>query len=190
MNFPFVESFRLALLFHFLGFSLGVGGAFVTDTLFFRFLKDLRISKREANIMKALSKVLWAGMFLLLFSGLWLFSLDPVTYSASSKFLAKMTIVFFLFANGVILHIYFTPHLHKVAYGGHYKYMKKHASLRKGAFAAGAISMSSWLFVLVLAWSKWPGISYIQYMGIYLVIVGFAILTSIMIDKKLESKRK
>lgn len=180
--------FRIALLIHVLGFALGIGGAFTTDVLFFRFLKDLRISRWEASIMKALSKVLWLGVTLLLFSGAWLFSMDTETYLNSARFLAKMTIVLIIILNGTILHFYFSPHLHKVSYKGHPERIRRDTPIRIGAFASGAISMTSWLFALGIAWVKWQDVPYLAYIGAYLLALAFAISISLIIDKQLEQK--
>jgi uncharacterized membrane protein len=188
MEFPIMELPRLALLIHLLGFALGVGGAFTTDTLFFRFLKDLRISKWEARVMNTLSKVLWTGVTLLVLSGVWLFSMNMERYLDSPRFLAKMTVVFVIILNGVILHFYFSPRLHKLSYAGHPKLVKKDMPLRIGAFASGAVSMTSWLYALLLAWIKWRDVSYFTYIGIYILCLLGAVTVSLFIDKYLERK--
>jgi hypothetical protein len=43
---------------HLLGVVLGLGGATIADLLFFKFLREFEISKKDAEILRLLSRVI------------------------------------------------------------------------------------------------------------------------------------
>ena len=141
----------LFIIGHIVGTALGVGGATITDTLFFKFLKDFKISGWEANVMKTLSSVIWIGLGVIFLSGLGLFLSNPAGYLASSKFITKMFVVAIITINGLVLHRYITPHLKRITFHEKHDHKKGELhKLRKLAFASGAVSISSWYIAMTL----------------------------------------
>lgn len=183
MEFPFMSAFRILLLLHLVGLVVGFGSAIVADTMFFRFLKDFKISRWEADVLNAVSKIVWTGILLLLITGSGLFLLDAPRYAASPRFLAKMTIVLILAINGTRLHFLYAPKLHKIAYEEKHPNASKYRKLRKGAFIGGAISVSSWFSALIIAWVKWQDVSYAIYIGAYALVLLTAIFSALLLDK-------
>ncbi len=190
MDFPLITPFRITLLFHFIGLVIGFGAAIASDTLFFRFLKDFRISKWEADALRTLSKIVWFGVLLLLLSGTTLFLINPIFYASSSKFLAKMTVVIILTINGARLHFLYAPKLHKIAYTESRAEARKYEPVRRGAFISGGISVSSWISALVLAWVKWTDVPYLGYMGTYILFLLTAVGASLFLEKILQKWAK
>src|SRR3989344_6223322 len=93
---------------HLIGVALGAGGAYMSDFIFMQSIKDRKITDTEYKFMSLGSRAVWTGLFLLIVSGIGLFSLDSETYLNSSKFQTKMAIVAILTLNGfyfVFAHI-------------------------------------------------------------------------------------
>jgi hypothetical protein len=87
---------EILYIIHILGVTFGLGGATTSDLLFFRALRNKKIDASEFALLKTASLVVWAGLILLILSGLgmiWLGGEIP----DNDRLYAKMTIV------GVIL---------------------------------------------------------------------------------------
>lgn len=138
----------LFIFFHLIGLVMGLGGAIVGDILFFRFLKDLRISKKESEVLHYVSQIVVIGLFILAASGTAIFLSDPARYMVSSKFVTKMIIVLVIAINGFALHKILAPKLMDIEWNR--GTAARHRPLRKLAFALGAISSSSWFVALLL----------------------------------------
>lgn len=175
------------IIFHIIGISLGVGGATISDFLFFKTIKDGRIEKTEFDLLKVASGVIWIGFAILAFSGAGLLLFErlvphgheSLVYSAS--FLAKMTIVFIIFINGLVMHWKVFPicesSLDRPLAGS--EFLRKKAI----AFSTGAISIVSWYSALILG--AWRGLeaSYGEIIGVYLLILLAALIASNIIGR-------
>lgn len=163
---------RLLLVAHLFGFAIGVGGATVTDIFFFKFLRDYRISKSEADFMRTLSRIMWGGVILLALSGIGLFLLDPTRLLASAKFISKMTVVAVLVANGTFLHFFISPKLRRIAYmpADHPK-RNEFRNFRQRAFVSGGISIVSWYYAFLLAVSRFSDVPVSGYLGLYAILL-------------------
>lgn len=150
-----LEYRQFFLAFHLLGVVIGLGGATIADTLFFRFLKDLRITRREAEVLHWISLVVTASLLLVFLSGGGIFLGDPLRYGASPAFIFKMLAVSILTVNGLLLHAYVSPRLvhisfHPPALAGPVNVPR----LRRIAFAMGAVSATSWYSVFFISMLK------------------------------------
>jgi uncharacterized membrane protein len=180
---------RLWMSLHILGVCVGLGGATIADVLFFAFLKDFRISKKEAEILRTLSHVILGALLLILLSGVALYLPDVAKYNASPAFIAKMTIVVALTINGTFLHEYISPKLVRMSFTQNYRTTPGLRQLRHLAFALGAVSASSWYFVFFLAMLKslLPAAMPIQHiLGAYVAIVCTAMCFSQYIEYRLH----
>lgn len=149
-----LEHRQLLLSGHFLGLALGLGGATVTDILFFNFLKDFSISKKEADVMRVLSNIIVVGLVLLFLSGIFLFLSDIPKYRASDAFTAKMLIVMVITFNGILMHKYIAPHMVHLSFKNRTKALQLLHHRRRIAFGMGAVSFTSWYFVFLLSMLK------------------------------------
>mgnify|MGYP000935891477 CR=1 FL=1 len=149
MDFEVLSQYKSVFIaFHMLGFIFGLGGATIADTMFFRFLGDYKISKKEHVVLGMLSQIVWGGLVLLWISGILIFLGDVERYSNSSKFLLKVVVVTVITINGFLLNTVVAPKLMKIDWKlGH---NAKRRVLRKYAFALGAISMVSWYSAFIL----------------------------------------
>jgi len=181
---------RIWLTAHILGVCIGLGGATIADILFFRFLKDFRISKKEADVMRTLSHVILGALIVILLSGAALYLADTEKYNASPAFLAKMSIVIVLTVNGFFLHEYISPKLVRLSFAKHHRLTPQLRVLRHIAFALGAVSASSWYFTFFLAMLKslLIDITMIQILSAYLFIVLGAVSSSQILEHRLHHR--
>jgi hypothetical protein len=174
---------RIALvILHIIGTVLGAGAATISDFLFFKFAKDGRVDKDEFGILKAVSSLVWIGLFLLLLSGfgfmlLYISDIGSVRHDYSlDKIWAKLIIVMILLTNGFVLHYKVLP-LFAARLNKNFAtptFMKKSTLI----FTAGAISGVSWYAALILG--GWRGLhaTTATILLVYLVIIAGAITTS------------
>lgn len=176
----------LYTILHLLGIALGVGGAFTSDALFFTMWKDRVASADEVRMMKAGSRIVWLGITLLFVSGLLLFSLNPAHYLSSGKFLAKMSIVLVITANGVFIHLRHLSLFERLM-GVRLTDSMEFIRHSRGLFVSGALSATSWLFALVLGSWRTIHYSYSTIMCAYLVAILFGVTVALITRKQLLS---
>ena len=183
---------RIFLTMHLMGVAVGMGGATITDLLFFNFLRDFKISRKEAEVMRILSNVIMVALAVLYLSGAALFLSDPSKFMQSPAFLAKASIVVVLTINGIIMHKFIAPHMVRFSFLRHpiHGHQKIH-KMRAVAFAMGAISFTSWYSVFFIAMLKsyLPSeTSLLQIIGGYLFIVLSAVLVSQILHRYIHRK--
>lgn len=157
---------------HLIGMALGAGGAFMSDALFFYFLKQRDFSERNIAILKVGSKMVWLGLATLFISGLLLFSTAPEAYLHSSRFLIKMTIVLVLTLNGLVFH------------NVHLKHM---AELKQSLFISGAISLPSWLLAIILGSMRGLALDYSTLLLFYAIVLVISCGVSLAMRRKIWS---
>lgn len=181
---PLLEFLKTPLLImHLVGFALGVGGATITDILFYRFLKDFKITKEEDSIFQVMSQVIWAGLFIAIISGLGLYLPNAEALNESVKFLVKVIVVAVVTINGAVLNLVVSPRLVDMSFKNEDEMknsvdVKKTARFRKIAFALGAISIVSWYSAAILGAIESVSISFGELLGIYIGILIIAIIGS------------
>ncbi|MBA3901074.1 MAG: hypothetical protein H0X62_12850 [Bacteroidetes bacterium] len=99
--------------------------------------------------MHLISQMIILGLILLILSGIALLLPDLKSFLDSSRFLMKMTVVFFIVINGGALNLYVTPKMKKISLKE--KDIGRNETLKKISFALGALSIISWLSAFVLA---------------------------------------
>ena len=186
----FQKYFNLIVIIHLFGFALGLGGATYSDILLMKFLKDFKISPKEANVINTLSQTIWIGVAVLTISGVAIFLSDAEAYMSSAKFLSKMTIFLILVINGLLLHLYMLPRVKHISFEHDKKEYPELTRLRKGAFLMGAVSLVSWYAAFVLGGLRDLDYSYQQIMSIYGVTLLIAIIGSLISDSLLVIKAK
>lgn len=180
----FIEIKTIYLIIHVFGAILGAGGAFASDAMFFKTVKDGVIESTELSFMKLGSKLVWAGVFILVVSGVLLFYTNPAVYLASSKFIAKVVIVVIIIINGIIFHSIHLPHI-----SNHVglKISESPTFLKRSSFlmASGALSMVSWISTVILGMLKKVPYTYYEILGLYLFLVISAVIASIFMKNKI-----
>ncbi len=188
--FALIASFkRFIIIIHVLAVVIGMGSAFVTDRLFFKFLKDYKISEEEKNIMDEVSKVIWYSLFVVIISGIFIYMTNMEGYNNSPKFWVKMIAVLVVTINGIFLNVVISPKLISINFLNEVPFSRDISKKRKLAFALGAISLSSWLTAFCLAMLKNLPYNLFEIFGAYFVILVLAILGSQVFEYVLSNKK-
>lgn len=174
----FTENFLIIRSVHLIGVVIGLGAATVSDLTFITYLKDRKLDRKEMETLTLFSKIVWFALVLIVLGGAGMFFSDTEKYLNSPRFLTKMTIVGVIIVNGFFLSIKVSPRLINIF---------KSASLRKLAFALGAISAASWysafLFSTVM---RMFSFTYSQFIFIYLGILFTAITVSQIVANRFK----
>lgn len=133
---------------HMLGVAFGLGGASITDFLFFRALKDQKIDDSENRLLHGMHYVLWAGIALLVLSGIALYWPQASSLLQSAKFIAKMCAVFIVIINGLLLTFVISPKLQQFDFTFQDFSLK---AMHRLSFSLGAVSATSWYSAFVFA---------------------------------------
>lgn len=174
------EAFTIA---HLAGVAVGLGGAVVSDSLFLASAANRRISRPELRFLKLGGRLVWIGLVLIFISGAGLVAVDPTRYLGSEEFLAKMTAVGVLVANGVVFHRAHIPALAARARGergAEAAFRRK----RPWVMLSGAISAASWLFALVLGAMNFS-FGYAEFMAGYAAMVAVAAAGALLFGRRI-----
>lgn len=179
--------YELITYLHLIGFALGFGGAMVSDSIFFSSIKDKKITTTEFRFMQLGGKLVWIGLGILFFSGVGLVLLNPAILS-SSKFLIKMVVVGVIAINGVLFHVIHLPHLRdhigiffhdSASFQEHSHYLT----------ISGGVSVLSWFSATLLG--SLPGLpySFMQLLGLYILLLLAAIFGGIVMNALIFKKK-
>jgi hypothetical protein len=158
--------------------------------LFFKFLKDYKISKGEQSVMETMSHIIWVALALLIVTGIGLYVPASERLLLSSKFLVKVVAVAVITINGLFLNFIISPRMTRITFGKEPHPEKGEPRLyRKLAFACGAISISSWYIVFLLGSIRSIPLSFRSGLVLYVGVVILAIIGSQVYDKMLFKKR-
>lgn len=168
----FISHRPIYVFLHALFAAIGLGAVIVTDTLFFKFLKDFKINKKEDETLRTISGVVWVIIVLLFVTGAFLFLSSPEGYLIKSKFLAKLVVFVVIVINGAVLNWIITPHLRKIVFGPVViEPSAKLRFIRRIAFASGGVSLLSWLVVFLLGSLRSIPFSLGEALGIYAALL-------------------
>lgn len=177
---PYLVEYKgFIVLIHGIAAAVGLGAATTTDFLFFRFLKDKKISQGENDIMNSLSKVIWMALALMIITGIGIYLPQTEILNQTPKFLAKMTVLGVIIVNGFALNIVIAPRLTKINFDKDVA-AKDDAGdfMRHLAFALGAVSITSWYFVFIMGSLRKVSLSYDVLVLIYLAVLVVGLLGS------------
>lgn len=182
------SSIWLAL--HLFAMVLGLGGATYSDLLLLHFLKDLKISKKEADIIRTMARVILLGIFLAFLSGLLLFLPEMERLLNTPKFLVKCVVFVILTFNGFFLHHLVLPRLVKFSFHHDHYVVQNILHLRHVGFIMGAISLVSWYTVFLLGTFKNIPYGFWTLLGGYFFVLVVAITTALFVERSLGRSLK
>lgn len=159
---------------------LAMGGALVSDMLFSFFSKNKNLNTTEISTLSILRTMVFYALIVIVISGFILFLADMDRYMNSAKFLAKMSILAILIVNGYILNKIVWP---RVIRQGFFTNIKDRY-MRMLAFTCGAVSVISWISVLILAVLNRLTMSYSLIMLLYLGVIIFGVIAALVLEKK------
>jgi hypothetical protein len=156
---------------HIIGAAIGVGGATMSDLLFFRSMKNRIITTDQFHLLQVASTVVFGGMALVVLSGVWLLFLNPELLR-EARVQAKLTAVLVLMLNGFVLHSVLLKFLEKNLDS---PLRQQGLRSRQWIFAAsGSASIVSWYAAFVLASVEGIQLPYLVLLGIYLGAIAAA----------------
>ena len=185
----FLEPHMLALIAHVFGAILGGGGAYMSDLMFLMSVRDRKISETELKFLRLGSKLVWTGIIILAVSGLILFFGETERYLTSGKFLAKMSIVGIIIANGFMFHISHIPRLHRHL-NAHLPSSDEFMRRAPLLLASGAVSTTSWTCVIILGMLRSVPYSYAFIMTVYALALAVAITGSLALKNRILLSRE
>lgn len=173
-----MELFSLLLLAHVIGIIVGVGGATVSDGLFFKTIKNRKISSDEYKLLNEAGKIIWSGFAIAILSGLGLLlyqytTSGDITYWENAYFQAKLAIVSLILLNGIVFHSKVLPFM-----SNHLNENMKEEEFTNKFWLfsiTGAISIVSWWSVVVLGLLA-PEIPLSIILNIYALLIAFGAL--------------
>ncbi|MEK7123653.1 MAG: hypothetical protein AAB851_02040 [Patescibacteria group bacterium] len=170
---------------HIIGVALGVGGATVSDFLFFKSIKDGKIEAKEFDFMKAASKIVWTGFVVLVFSGVSMFIYERLEMAGPEEMYnpgiwAHIIAALVIFFNGLAMHWKVFPAFESslgVPFGRAEQILKS----RKIIFTTGAISIVSWYFALILGATRGFGLPFSWILAFYaFAVIGAVVVANIV----------
>lgn len=159
---------------------VGMATAVASDIMFSFYSRDKIFDARERRVFEILSRIIWVALALLILTGAAIFFSDPVVYGSSVKFLVKMSIVFILTINGIVLSYWIQPHIARRGF----LTSRRELIARRIAFACGALSLTSWSSAFGLGMIDTIPLSYISAMITYVIIILIAITVSLTMESR------
>ncbi len=185
--FPLLVSQKLWwVIIHNIGFILGVGSATITDIFFFRSLRDNTISQEEKETMDTFSTIIWAGLGILIVSGIAMYVPDQVRLAMSAKFLLKLVVVGVIVANGILLNMIVSPHMRRLTFSGEVPARR----FRRLAFALGGISFTSWYLAFFLGSLRRIHITFIPAVLGYVALLVAVVIGSQIMERHITKKHQ
>ena len=126
--------------------------------------------------------MVWSGLIVIVLSGIIIFSTDPAYYLESPKFLAKMTIVGIIVANGIVFHLVHIPRLRRHI-GAHFPSSDEFIRKSTLLIASGAVSVTSWISALILGSLRYVPYTYPDILLVYFGVLGAAVIGAVIFRK-------
>ena len=166
---------------HLFGMVMGMGSAFVGDSIFFSGLKRRNFSSETIRFLKLSGKLVWFGLLIMFVTGAALFFLNVDRYIDSSKFLLKMIVVAVIALNGLVFHLKHLKFFERFA--GHDIGETEFQKRKFLIFASGGISSVSWISALILGSLRSIPYTLSQGILIYLALLAVAVFSAGLISK-------
>lgn len=149
-----IDYHQIAVGVHLIGFALGLGGATISDIMFFKALRSKVISAEHFNFLHTLSKIIWAGLILLIASGAAMFALiyseqGSLPLLASPRWQAKLILVAVVLINGFAFKYKIFPYLKSLI--GSRLELQNIGSRITALTISGTISILSWYSILIIS---------------------------------------
>lgn len=192
INVTHMDYQQIALGIHLIGFAFGLGGATISDITFFKALRSKSLTSEQYVFLDMLSKVVWAGLILLIISGLLIFWLiyseqGSLPMLASPRWQTKLTLVGVVLLNGFFFKFSIFPALKKLV-GQQLTAQSIGPSIRKLALS-GTISIVSWygIFVVTLLPRTFRP-SYVYFMSAYVAVLAVGFIVSKTLMRKMVTR--
>ena len=180
------DYYEYFLLAHVISTALGLGGATGTDVLFFKFLKDFKLTKEEAQTLNTMSQIIWAVLGIAVISGLALYLPQSARLNQSPNFLVKIISFAVILLNGTALNLLIAPKMEQIFSGTAALTIPRY--WRRLAFAGGAVSIVSWYTTFILGSFRTLRASFQTILGVYVLLLAGAVVMSQIMEISFRRK--
>lgn len=174
----------ILIIIHVVGTAIGVGGATVSDILFFSSLKRGVITKIDYLNFKTLSRIIWIGAILLFITGIGILfvyhSKNPDNpFIANDKALAKLIITIIILLNGYFMHWkIFSLIKSQVGQPTALSLLTKKQGM---LYFSGALSIVSWWSAMILgSWRHFDFSFWTIIISYLIILIGAVIVANII----------
>lgn len=184
---PFLSNIEESLLFvQLFMFGLGIGVSTVADILFFRFLKDFRISDKESEVLTLISQIIWLAIGLIILVGFAIFIPVSGVLVLQPQFQVIVIIMMVIIINGAFMNLILEPRLIDISFGkSHEHHDGELGEIRQLAFALGPISLVSWYSIFLIQFIAPIVGSFSMLLGIYFIFLVIGIVVGIVVERHL-----
>jgi uncharacterized membrane protein len=174
---------NFSIFIHALFSGIGLGIVSVVDYLFFKFLKDKKIDKKEKEILDYLSDFIWLILAFIVVSGIFIYFSDMQKYHSSTKFIFKMIIILIIIINGFLMNLIVSPKLIN------FDFEKLTTFKERLALSMGVISIVSWYLAFLLGRLKSLPLELGKALMLYFIFLFvFIFLLNILFNKFMKIK--
>lgn len=170
--------FRILMFMAYLfGLMMGVGGSIVYTVLFFKFLRDYRLSDVEKETLDGVAQVVTIGLGLVLVTGLGLFIPLAAWYTMNPEFMIALIAGAVLAIQTIMVKTDIVHRLSAVYESNIIPVDADHAYMRKLSYALGAVGLVSWITLAIVSFVNlnW---SFIGLLSAYCIVVTIAVVWS------------
>ena len=186
-----IDNTNLTISAGFLALAIGLGSITIYDILFLKFLKDLKISQTENDILNLISQVIWLAIFLFLLTLIGLTPLLNTTIHPNQLIMAILALIIIMI-NEIILNIFVAPKLVSISFGKtHVHIVGELHHLRKLSFVIATTSLFSWYAILALVFITPNLINNLDRLILYyLAILGLGLVVGIVAEKLINGRHR
>ena len=125
--------------------ALGVGGVTISTVIFFRFLRDFRISEFEASTLRVISQYVWFTLAALVLTGIGIYLPQLGTLADNAVFATQVLALVVILVTIGCVDFLIAPKLFKISLGEEHGHMMGELkTLRKGAYVCLLLGALSW----------------------------------------------
>lgn len=167
------------LVTHIAAFALAFGGAVMIDIFLFKFLRDLRVTTFEEDILHTHMQFIWAVLGIVLVTGFGLYAPHIASTQFNDQLLMVVLLLGVILLTNILLHTLILPRL--ILESSKRQSPTRDQALivlKSWAFGAGAISTVSWAFAFLLGTVGIAPFAFGTLFGLYAILLGIAVLVS------------
>lgn len=174
----------LIIIIYSLGFAIGLGATTVSHISFFRFLKDYKITKREANTLYHQAQVVWLGIIMVTLGGLGLLITNFSATISSPTAVLQLIIILVLIISETLITLLISPNMFNLS-SKRKDFIDTLHNYRKKAFAFSGISLISWYLSFLLNYIPGISMTLIEHIFLYSGLVVVVLMVSQIIEQNL-----
>ncbi len=180
--------FRILIFMAYLfGLMMGIGGAIIYTVLFFKFLRDYRLSETEQETLDTIAVVITVGLGLVLVTGLGLFVPLAAWYTLNAEFMLAGFVGAVLVIQTISMTTDLVPRLSDLYTSRVIPTDDDHAYMRKQSYALGAVGLVSWITLGIVSFVNFNW-SFVLLMVVYFIAITIGVVWSQIAEYRLYQR--